>query len=144
METLKKIAVPVAAIVAFLAILVVSVMIWRRSGGGRRVLMVEALRILGAALACITLLQPEIRAKQSPDRKPVLAILWDDSLSMATQDMAVKNPDGSTNIITRSDWVKKELEGKFWGRLDGQNTIVVEPFASGRGSFQEWLEHEGA
>ncbi len=118
------------AIVAFLAILVVSVMIWRRSGGGRRVLMVEALRILGAALACITLLQPEIRAKQSPDRKPVLAILWDDSLSMATQDMSVKNPDGSTSIITRSDWVKKELEGKFWGRLDGQNTIVVEPFAS--------------
>lgn len=118
------------AIAAFAAIAFVSVLIWRRSGGGRRVLAVESLRIIGAALAAITLLQPELRTTQSPDRKPVVAVLWDDSLSMTTRDVTGKPDDKGAPVLTRGEWIKAQLDGKFWEPLEGPNTVVVEPFST--------------
>ena len=118
------------AVLAFVAILVVSGLIWRRSGGGKRLLWVELLRVTGAALACFTLLQPEFRSRQSPDRKPVVAVIWDDSLSMTTQDMPGKSADGKDALITRADWVKAQIDAGFWKPLEGDNAVIVEAFAT--------------
>ena len=125
------------AVLGFFAVCVVSFLIWHRSGRGRRVLAVEALRLLATAMACLTLLQPEIRTRQTPDQKPLVAVLWDDSLSMQTQDMLDKgtapaNPASTLagSIGSRADWVKSRVESSFWSALEAENTVQIEPFAS--------------
>ena len=121
------------ALIAFLAVLVLSVLIWRRSGGGTRVFFVEFCRVIGSALACITLCQPELRSQQEPDREPVVAVLWDDSHSMTTHDVTAEKPPSGGKVvepISRADWVKKQVGEEFWKSLADNNQIRVESFGT--------------
>ena len=126
-------ALRVVALAAFLAVAVVSTLIWHRSGRGRRVLAVELLRVFGSALACLTLCQPEWRRQQEPTREPVVAVLWDDSHSMATRDMpthATRTADKAAPPVSRADWVRDALGREFWKPLADRNQVRVEAFAT--------------
>jgi hypothetical protein len=120
------------ATAAFAAVLVLSFLIWRRSGGGRRIFIVEGIRVVAAALACLTLFQPEWRSRRSPDRQPVVAVLWDDSFSMSTRDMPdpKARPGDSPPPVSRAAWLARLLESEFWKPLADTNAIRIEPFST--------------
>ncbi len=118
----------IIAFVAFAAIVVVSVLIWRRSGGSGRVLGTEILRIGAAAIACITLLQPEWRVERAPDRQPTVAVLWDDSHSMETVDVERREGDETIEVVSRAEYVRELLDERFWAALERDNRVTVEAF----------------
>lgn len=112
---------------AFVAVAAASLFIWLRSGRGWRVFGVEMLRVLGAALACLTLAQPEIRRTTNPETRPVVAILHDASHSMTTRDMVT---EGGGGPVARAAWVEQLLGEGFWKNLEDRNEVRIEAFAT--------------
>jgi hypothetical protein len=95
--------------------------------------VLEIMRLLAALAVVILLWQPEWRTIIHPDTKPKIVILWDDSKSMTTLDATV-SPDlpDKTGIVSRADWVQKELTEDLWKPLEasGANEVVIIPFAT--------------
>jgi hypothetical protein len=95
--------------------------------------VLEIMRLLAALAVVILLWQPEWRTIIHPDTKPKIVILWDDSKSMTTLDATVA-PDlpDKTGIVSRADWVQKELTEDLWKPLEasGANEVVIIPFAT--------------
>ena len=81
------------AISAFVAIALIAMYGWYKSGFDRGTGLTEVLRVLIGALAAITLCQPEWKETYEPEEKPVLAVLVDETESMATQDVLDADPD---------------------------------------------------
>ncbi len=87
----------------------------RRSARPKRSGSLEALRVLCVAFVCAMLLGPEWRTIQESDLQPEIAIIWDESLSMGTED--ARKPEslpGSEKILKRRDLVQRLLETEFW------------------------------
>ncbi len=97
----------------------------RREGSGGWLTVLHLLRLLLATLIAITLLRPERVALTHRTEHPHLAVLWDGSGSMATNDVLVEGKQ----TVTRAEWVKQQLESKFWEPLQKQFQVDVEPFA---------------
>ena len=66
---------------------------WRRSGRRAAVLTVEGIRAALVALVLLALLGPEWVRREAPEERALVAVLWDDSRSMSTRDVA--GPEGS-------------------------------------------------
>ncbi|QQL43793.1 VWA domain-containing protein [Sulfuriroseicoccus oceanibius] len=124
-STLKIIAACV-----MVAFLVVAWLSWARSGKSRRTLITEALRLLVAALACITLLQPELRTTDQPTTKPTIAVLVDESGSMDTLDVAALDAEQNRTVTSRRAFVETVREDRFWNDLESDNNLVFEPFSA--------------
>ncbi|MBC7979154.1 MAG: hypothetical protein H7Y36_01160 [Armatimonadetes bacterium] len=107
---------------------------WKRSPQRKRTAALEALRFFIVSLVVVLLWQPEWRTIINPTTKPKIAILWDDSKSMATLDAQLPAIlSGSENeIISRKDWVAKALASELWTplRSNGANDLISRPFAS--------------
>lgn len=110
---------------------------WKRNPHPLRTAFLESLRFLIAGLVVVLLWQPEWRTIVTPESKPTIAILWDDSGSMSTLDAALPavlagDSQQSTTIVSRADWVKKAVASELWEplRLEGDNEIAVKAFAS--------------
>ncbi len=71
---------------------------WRRSGYSRSLGMLELLRFAIVALVALLLNQPEWIQEYRPDVKPTIAVLWDDSQSMQTQDVLLDSSTKSAAI----------------------------------------------
>jgi len=106
---------------------------WKRSPHPRRTAGLETLRFLAAAAVVMLLWQPEWRTTVHPDTKPQIAILWDDSGSMATIDAALPPIlSEKSEVVSRADWVAKVLASDIWTPLEagGANEVITLPFAT--------------
>lgn len=77
--------------------------------------------------------QPEWRTVINPTSKPQIAILWDDSGSMATLDAVVPEGLGTTGeVVTRAEWTRKVLDSDLWTplRSDGANELIPLSFGT--------------
>jgi hypothetical protein len=103
----------------------------RRSLRPRRTGTLEVIRFLCVTYVCAMLLGPEWRTTQDSDLQPEIAIIWDESLSMTTED-AIR-PDsvaGSEKVITREALVDRLLATEFWKSFEAEDRNRVT-----RGSF---------
>jgi hypothetical protein len=74
------------------------------------------------------LLGPEWRTVQESDLQPEIAIVWDESISMDTED--ARRPEsmpGSETILTRRELVKRLVDSNFWETFeaDGKNRVTT-------------------
>lgn len=77
--------------------------------------------------------QPEWRTVINPTSKPQIAILWDDSGSMATLDAVVPEGLGTTGeVVTRAEWTRKVLDSDLWTplRSNGANELIPLSFGT--------------
>jgi hypothetical protein len=119
--------------IALVLIGALSLLTWKRSAHRGRTAVLELVRMLAALVVVLMLWQPEWRTVVHPDTKPKIAILWDDSKSMATIDAALPPVlSDQAAIVARSEWVQKALASELWQPLaaNGKNVVEVLPFAS--------------
>jgi hypothetical protein len=120
-------------ILALVAVAVFCVLSWQRSPHKRRTAVLETMRWLLALVVVLLLWKPEWRTILTPDEKPQIAILWDDSRSMETVD-AMLPPvlSNQPDVVSRAEWVKRALASPLWEPLaaDGANDLAVQSFAT--------------
>jgi len=102
---------------------------WRRSGYRRSVGVLELLRFALVCLVVVTLNQPEWLELQAPDQRATLAVLWDESNSMGTQDVMDEGAM-SAKPRSRAEAIEPLLAETAWQPADGALDIVFEPFSS--------------
>lgn len=120
-------------IIALLGVGFLCVISWLRSPHRGRTAALEGLRFFIAALVVMLLWQPEWRTVINPTSKPRIAILWDDSGSMATLDAVVPEGLGTTGeVVTRAEWTRKVLDSDLWTplRSDGANELIPLSFGT--------------
>ncbi len=104
-----------------------SILAIKRSARPKRSGSLEILRLFCITFVCVMLMDPEWRRIQESDLQPEIAIIWDDSLSMDTED--VRRPDfmeGSEDILTRRQLVTRLLKSEFWKSFeDGDRNRVT-------------------
>ncbi len=108
----------------------------QREGRGGWMTGLHSLRFCVAALVAFTLLRPERVVQTKRTEQPRVAVLWDGSGSMETKDVVT----GENQATSRSEWVKQQVDSKFWSALENRYQVVVEPFsqppADGKGDVE--------
>ena len=105
----------------------------RRSARPGRTGILEGIRLLCVLFVCTMLLGPEWRTVQQSDLQPEIAIIWDESLSMDTEDVTrPEEIEGDEAILTRRELVKRLRESEFWKSFeeDGRNRITQKSFGA--------------
>ena len=97
---------------------------WRRAAKRRTAGRLEALRFLLMTLLAATLLRPEYVETLQRTAAPEIAILADASDSMKTRDVSLTN-----GIVSRQEWLARQLARQFWQPLQAKAKVSVEPFA---------------
>ena len=97
----------------------------KREGGSGRMISLHVARMVIAALVALTFLRPERVLLSKRTEQPRVAILWDDSGSMATRDVVT----GEKTAISRAEWVKSQIAAKFWAPIEKRYQVSAEPFA---------------
>jgi hypothetical protein len=110
------------------AVAVVAILTWRRSGYAVGTGFVELLRVVIAGLVALLLNQPEWVEEFRPTDKPVVAVLVDASRSMDTQDVVVAG-DKSATTKTRREAVAELGRDSFWRSLEDRYQVKIEPFS---------------
>jgi hypothetical protein len=98
---------------------------WRRASNRRIAFRLEALRFILMTLLAATLLRPEYVQTLERTTAPEIAILTDSSDSMKTRDVSLTN-----GIVSRQDWLGRQLARQFWRPLQAQAKVSLEPFAA--------------
>jgi hypothetical protein len=99
---------------------------WRRGRWAKRLLLVESLRLLVAALLIFTLFRPEKVVRERVEGHPMVAILSDQSGSMETRDVLLEA--GTTQ--SRREWLDARHAADVWSPLAEQFTILNEGFSA--------------
>jgi hypothetical protein len=113
------------------AVAFVLVSIWfffrslRREGRGGGMIFLHTLRLCIAIAIAFMLLRPERVQFTRHTEQPRIMVLWDGSGSMQTKDVL----SGDKQTASRADWVKQQVDAKFWAPLEKQYQVTVEPFA---------------
>ena len=103
-------------------------MIWKRSAYSAASGWLEVLRFLIVAAVALTLNQPEWRETFEPDRKPVIAVLRDESGSMKTEDVLA--PESSSVGPGAREALATELTTpEAWSSLGEEFEVIIEPFS---------------
>lgn len=103
---------------------------WHRSGYRKRIALLEFLRFVLVCLVVATLNQPEWIESQPPEQRSTLAVLWDKSNSMKTQDI-IDEKDTSAKRRSRAEIVQPLLSEEVWKtEEDTDLTVVFESFSS--------------
>jgi hypothetical protein len=118
----------VAAVFCFIA--------WRRSGYRRSVAGLELLRFALVFVAALMFNQPEFIEEFHPDDKPTVVVLWDDSPSMDTRDVA-SGDQASALFSSRREAIRALTEVTTWNNLDERINVVI-------GSFSTNVEGHGS
>jgi hypothetical protein len=120
-----------SAIVAVVAISLAWVAC-KRSKGAARVRILELFRILLIGMAMATLWQPEWTRSIQPKNKATIAILYDVSSSMRTQDASgtIEGQERSSRMQAIQSLASKEA----WKAPDENTEFVLESFSSADGS----------
>ena len=98
----------------------------KRSEYKRSIMWLEGLRLLMVALVALAMLQPEWLQKFLPEEDPVIAVLWDQSHSMDTEDVVAEG----TKAISRKDSITELTNDATWETFQEKMNVVVEPFSS--------------
>ena len=98
---------------------------WRRAGNRRAAGRLEGLRFVLITLLAATLLRPEYVEKVDRTAAPEIAILADASGSMNTRDISLTN-----GVISRREWLSRQLARQFWRPWQAGARVSVEPFAA--------------
>lgn len=122
---LGLILIAVTAVLCWLA--------WRRSDYRRATGLLELLRLVLICLVVATLCQPEWLAKEPAAQTPTLAVLWDRSNSMKTQDV-IDPRSPRTEPRSRAEAIASLLTEAAWKSADQESNpdleVVFEPFSS--------------
>jgi hypothetical protein len=102
---------------------------WRRSGYRRSQGILELVRLSIIGLIAVILNQPEWVEEYRPLEKPVLAVLWDNSISMDTRDVPIGVGSASA-FITRREAMAEFIDPAAWSSLEQRMDVVLEPFPS--------------
>ncbi len=97
----------------------------RREGHGGWLTALHVLRFLVAMLIAFTLLRPERVVVKKRTEQPRVVVLYDASGSMETKDVLT----GEKQTVSRAEWVKQQLDAKFFAPLEKQYQVTIEPFA---------------
>ena len=101
---------------------------WQRSAYRRDFGCLELVRL---AIVCFVVLlfnQPEWIEQYYPLEKPSIAVLWDSSKSMDTQDVSIGEPTPGT-MASRRVVIAPLTESTFWHSLQERWTVVTESFS---------------
>lgn len=123
----------VLVLIVLIVTIILGVIATHRSTRRNRTSALESLRLLCVLFVCTMLLGPEWRTIQESDLQPEIAIIWDESISMDTED--AKRPEsmvGSEAILTRRELVKRLVESKFWKTFEanGKNRVTTDSFGA--------------
>lgn len=103
---------------------------WHRSGYRKRIGWLELLRFVLVILVVLTLNQPEWLESQPPEQRSTLAILWDKSNSMLTQDI-IEEQDTAAKRKSRAETIQPLMSEEVWkSEEDTELNVVFEPFSS--------------
>lgn len=105
-------------IIALVATIILCTLAIRRASRKWRTAGLESLRFLSVITIVLMLWKPEWRTVITPLNPPEIAILWDNSESMNTEDIALPawlDPD--TPFTTRAALAKKALDSSLWKTL---------------------------
>ncbi|HEY3897034.1 MAG TPA: vWA domain-containing protein [Chthoniobacter sp.] len=97
----------------------------RREGHGGWMTFLHVVRLGIAVAVAFTLLRPERVQLTRHIEQPRVVVLWDGSGSMETKDVLT----GDKQTASRAEWVKQQVDAKFWAPLEKQYQVTVEPFA---------------
>ena len=117
------------SIALVLAVVIVALLTWKRSGFAIGTGLVELLRVLIACVVAMLLNQPEWVEEYRPDEKPTVVVLHDASRSMDTKDVVATDGSNATGPRTRREVVAPLAESGFWKSLEERFQVVVEPVA---------------
>jgi len=121
----------VFSIVIVAACVVLGWMAIKRSEFKRSIMWLEGLRLLMVALVALAILQPEWLQKFLPEEDPVIAVLWDQSHSMDTEDVLPDQGDGilpdGTKATSRKDSIAELTSDATWETFREKMNVVVEP-----------------
>ena len=95
----------------------------------RKITWIFIPRLLAVLATTVLLFRPEIVRISEQTKKPALVILRDSSESMTTRDIkaSLQNPP---QLITRGEWVAKQLEDKnLLHRLEQKYRVVITDFS---------------
>lgn len=94
----------------------------------RRLTMgLEILKLVVIVGLLVLLMQPEWVSRSSNTGKASMIVLWDESGSMATQDV---EREGKGALIGRDDLVRQIIESKFWAPLEGETLVETVGFSA--------------
>jgi len=119
----------VFAVALFAVAVVLSILTWKRSGWSAATGRLEALRLLIVALVALTLNQPEWRETFQPDEKPAIAVLRDESGSMATEDV-IDEETPAAPARSRDAVAERLTEPEQWDSLREQFELVFQSFSA--------------
>lgn len=102
---------------------------WRRSGYAKAQGWLELSRLAIVSLVAVLMNQPEWVEAYRPDVQPTVAVLWDDSRSMLTEDVM---PEGSptSTPISRSRAIQPLTLPSAWSSLDERFDVVIQAIDS--------------
>lgn len=86
----------------------------------------ECLRFVIVVFVLLLLAKPEWVTNYASSDRPEVAVLWDDSGSMDTQDVE----QGTAGVVSRREQVKRLLDTKFWTALEDRNKVTVNAFST--------------
>jgi len=123
------------AIFIVIAGAVVSGMALQRTRFKRSQCFLEAIRFLLICTVALVACQPEWLQQFLPKSEPTLLVLWDQSNSMATEDV-IDADQPAAAAISRAAAIEKLTQSEFWEPLSQVNeqgerlNVVIEPFSS--------------
>lgn len=120
----------IIGIVALVIIGALCLTAWKRATRPVRTGLLEGLRFLIALIIVLMLWKPEWRTITYPEDKPEIAILWDGSESMTTEDAVVPTwleqaSDQTSPVVTRQEFIKQTLNAYFWKKLEDNGKVNV-------------------
>ncbi len=123
---------PSTIIIGGLLVLVtagLSFIIWKRNAFSPSAGLLELLRLVIIVAVALTLCQPEWRETFSPDEKPTIAVLLDESGSMSTSDVL---PSDSTvgKSVPRSIVAAELADKESWESLTEEFDLEFQSFSS--------------
>jgi hypothetical protein len=128
-QTITFLWTPWSATISIGAVLLAAALCWiawRRSGFARSQGLLELLRLVIIVLIALVLNQPEWVEEFRPDEKPAILVLWDNSKSMETRDVA----SGGASLISRQEAIAHLTDEAAWTSLRERMNVVVQPFSS--------------
>jgi len=121
-----SLALFIIGIVALVIIAALCLIAWKRATRPYRTGILEGLRFLIALIIVLMLWKPEWRTVTYPEDKPEIAILWDGSESMTTEDAVLPEwMNKNSPVSTRADFIKQALDADFWKNLEDGGKVRV-------------------
>lgn len=121
----------VLVVLAILVTALLCITATRRSARSKRTGILEALRFFCVCFAGLMLLGPEWRTEEKSDLQPEISIIWDESLSMTTEDARLPmsmSVDGK--IVPRNELVERIKKSEFWKPFEenSKNRVTFSSF----------------